>query len=209
MARRCLLLALLLAACNDSRNYVVVSVAGISNYNAVTSLHVDVANNSNTAAVDVPVPTGSRPPDPFTFSLGFDAARAGQVGIGLEARNSSGAPLARGDAIATLAKGVVEASLTLERLPSPSVNNLSPINCHYPTGGAQIFINGADFLSSSVVEWGFANPIATTFISTSQLRVTTPPGNDGQTVDVYVRNPDRQLSNSVQFYYRFDLLNCP
>lgn len=211
MARRCWLLVLLLAACNDGRNYVRVSVGSITNFSAAATLQVTVTNNGQTGTVNVPVPTNSQRPDPFDFSLEFDPARTGQVGIDIEARNGSGGPLARGTTTITIAKGIVQAPLTLQQLPAPSVNNLSPIHCHFPGGGAQIFVNGANFVSGSVVLWGNGStPLNTTVNSSGQLEILTPRGFDNTDVDVVVRNPDGQTSNNnVQFYYRSDPLLCP
>ena len=208
MARRCLLLALLLVACNN-RNYVRVIVTGLSSFSEVTALRVNVTHNTQTGTVSVPVPSSPRP-DPFDFSLEFDADRTGQVNLNIEGRNSDDALLARGSTVADLAKGVVDASLTLQQLPAPFVTNLTPLNCHRPSGGAQIFVNGGNFTSGSVVLWGSTlNPLNTTFRSASQVEIVTPRGFEGQDVNVFVRNPDGQTSNSVPFYYRTDALTCP
>lgn len=207
--QRYLLLALLLVACNDNRNYIRVFVNGISNFSAVTALRVNVTNNAQTGTVSVPVASSPRP-DPFDFSLEFDRARTGQVNLSIEGRNSSDATLARGQTVTTLAEGIVDATLALQQLPAPTANSLSPTNCHFPGGGAQISVIGSNFVSGSVVLWDtILNRLDTTFISSSQLQITTPRGFDMQNIGVSVRNPDGQTSNSVAFYYRSDPLTCP
>jgi hypothetical protein len=209
MMRRGLLLALLLVAC-DNRNYVEVSVHGISDFTGVTALRVDVTHNSQTAApVNVGVASGAET-TPFTFSLGFDRDRTGQVTLNLMALNAAEDPLARGNTVANIVSGSVgETVLTLQSLSPPSINRLTP-NCYFPEGGVEVFVNGSDFFSRSVVLFDGVE-LPTTFNTGSQLRIVAPNrgfGFEGISF-VRVRNPDGQTSNSVPFYYRLDLINCP
>ena len=91
---------------------------------------------------------------------------------------------------ATLTNGL------LYELPAPKITEISP-TVSSTSGGTVITITGTNFVSGAMVAFGQNNATSTTFVSSTQLKATTPAstlaGQEGE-VSVFVTNPDTQYA---------------
>ncbi len=83
--------------------------------------------------------------------------------------------------------------------PTPSVSSLSPSSAASGSPDLEVTVSGSGFVSSSVVEWG-ATPLATAFLSSSQLVALVPAADlaMGGSVNVSVMNPAPGGGTSTQ-----------
>jgi hypothetical protein len=83
---------------------------------------------------------------------------------------------------------------------TPSISSLSQNSAPEGSGNLTLLVNGADFTSSSTVLFN-GNPLATTFVSGTQLSAVVPAGrlSDEGTATVSVFDPLRTLSNTQTF----------
>src|SRR5262249_49943794 len=101
---------------------------------------------------------------------------------------------------ATNGNGTGTATLTLTIRAAPTVSSLSPTCAR--AGGSQftLTVNGTNFASGSTVNWN-GTPLATTFVSATQLSATVPFGliaNVG-TASITVVTPCGGTSNAMTF----------
>jgi len=88
-------------------------------------------------------------------------------------------------------------------LPAPTITSINP-TVSSAKGGTVITITGTNFVSGAVAAFGPNNATATTFVSKTQLKATTPAsslnnnGSDEGTVSVFVTNPDQQFAKLPQ-----------
>ncbi len=80
----------------------------------------------------------------------------------------------------------------------PVVNNVSPNNGS-PSGGNVVIINGSAFQSGATATFGGTPATGVTFISSSQLQVTTPAHAPGA-VTVQVTNPNAQSGSKASAF---------
>jgi hypothetical protein len=102
-----------------------------------------------------------------------------------------------------LESNVATVSITVTPLADPSITSISPTQSTTSATPFTLIVAGADFSSSSVVQWG-SIALATTFVSSSQLTATvgttqlSVPG--AFPVTVYTPNPGGGTSNAMNFY---------
>jgi hypothetical protein len=77
-------------------------------------------------------------------------------------------------------------------LPAPVVESVAP-NRGSTSGGTEMSISGKHFNAESIVTIG-GKQVKFKLISPDLIECRTPPGNDGQMVDVSVKNPDGKES---------------
>ena len=82
--------------------------------------------------------------------------------------------------------------------PAPTVSSLSPNN-GTTAGGTAVTINGANFQNGATVTFAGA-PLAASFLSSTQLSITTPAHATG-TVGVVVTNPDTGFGSLTSAYF--------
>jgi len=73
--------------------------------------------------------------------------------------------------------------------PAPTIESVSP-NKGTVDGGTEISIEGKNFTADSVVLFGGKAVARVKFVSATSLEIKSPPGKNGDMVDVVVRNPD-------------------
>ncbi|MCL6481852.1 MAG: IPT/TIG domain-containing protein [Firmicutes bacterium] len=90
---------------------------------------------------------------------------------------------------------------TFERppVPAPSITSISPTSGP-TTGGTVVTIQGANFQSGARVFFGNVAAASVSFVSSSQLRATSPPHPAGS-VPIQVTNPDGQSGQLNTFTY--------
>ena len=91
----------------------------------------------------------------------------------------------RGDAGTTLVKN----AFRYDPSPAPTIESVAP-NKGSVEGGSEVSIEGKNFVAESTVLFGGKPAQRVKFVSASTLEVKTPPGKNGEMVDVVVRNPD-------------------
>ncbi|MDC0739931.1 IPT/TIG domain-containing protein [Polyangium mundeleinium] len=91
----------------------------------------------------------------------------------------------RGDAGNT----VVKNAFRYDPSPAPAIDSVAP-NKGSVEGGTEVSIEGKNFVAESAVLFGGKPAQRVKFVSASTLEVKTPPGKNGEMVDVVVRNPD-------------------
>lgn len=112
-------------------------------------------------------------------------------------------PPVTGTAIGSGQSGVISVSggavsLIVSTGVAPSISSLVP-DTGRTNGGTAVTINGANFQSGATVQFGSTTPIAATFVSSTQLSVTTPAQPPGP-VMVTVANPTAQTAASSFTY---------
>ncbi|MCY9591686.1 VWA domain-containing protein [Paenibacillus chitinolyticus] len=86
--------------------------------------------------------------------------------------------------------------------PAPTISNLTPNNA-LNSSGELVYINGSNFMDGAKVSVDGATPIATSFLSSTQLRFRIPITSKTGPVDIKVINPDGQTVTLVGgFTYR-------
>lgn len=85
------------------------------------------------------------------------------------------------------------------KYPAPVITNVSP-NKDAVTGGQKIVIDGQNFLPNPRVKFGGAYSTSVNYISSQQLEVIVPPGNQGNTT-VTVINSDNQSATADFAYF--------
>lgn len=85
------------------------------------------------------------------------------------------------------------------RPPAPSITSISPTSGS-TAGGTVVTINGANFQSGARVSFGNVAATSVSFVSSSQLRATSPPHPAGS-VPIQVTNPDGQSQSYNSFAY--------
>ncbi len=85
------------------------------------------------------------------------------------------------------------------RPPAPSITSISPTSGS-TAGGTVVTINGANFQSGARVFFGNVAATSVSFVSSSQLRATSPPHPAGS-VPIQVTNPDGQSGQLNTFTY--------
>ncbi|WP_281329887.1 IPT/TIG domain-containing protein [Polyangium sp. 6x1] len=91
----------------------------------------------------------------------------------------------RGDAGTT----VVKNAFRYDPSPAPAIDSVAP-NKGSVEGGTEVSIEGKNFVAEAAVLFGGKPAQRVKFVSASTLEVKTPPGKNGEMVDVVVRNPD-------------------
>jgi hypothetical protein len=86
-------------------------------------------------------------------------------------------------------------------IPPPTVTSVTPTSGP-DTGGTAVTITGANFVSGATVTFGGTAATGVTFVSATQIDVTTPAHAAGA-VDVTVTNPDTQ-SGTLTNGYTYD-----
>jgi hypothetical protein len=83
-------------------------------------------------------------------------------------------------------------------VPAPTITNSTPASG--PTaGGTQVTITGTGFQSGAAVFFAATPAASVTFVSSTQLRATSPASAAG-TVDITVRNPDLQQATRTNAF---------
>jgi len=85
-------------------------------------------------------------------------------------------------------------------LPAPTLTSITPNN-GLITGGTLVTVTGSNFVNGAKLTFG-NQKLVTTFVSATQLRITTPVWETAEQVDITVTNPDGQtasLSNAFTF----------
>ena len=82
--------------------------------------------------------------------------------------------------------------------PAPVITSVTPDH-GLMTGGTDLVINGSNFINGAKVKLK-NQEIATTFVSSTQLKVKTPVWASPETVDVSVTNPDGQTATLPQAF---------
>jgi len=85
---------------------------------------------------------------------------------------------------------ISKAAFRYDTIPAPVLSSVAP-NRGTTNGGTELGLEGKNFAEGCVVLVG-GKPAKTRRVSGSILEVFTPPGDDGQLVDVAVKNPDGQ-----------------
>ncbi|WP_051416852.1 MULTISPECIES: IPT/TIG domain-containing protein [Paenibacillus] len=82
--------------------------------------------------------------------------------------------------------------------PAPIISSVSPDH-GLITGGTEVLVNGSNFINGAKVKLK-DQEIATTFVSSTQLKITTPVWASAEIVDVTVTNPDGQAVTKAQAF---------
>ncbi|MBT2764786.1 IPT/TIG domain-containing protein [Paenibacillus sp. ISL-20] len=82
--------------------------------------------------------------------------------------------------------------------PAPTIVSLTP-NKGLISGGTSVVISGTNFVSGAKVKLK-DRELATTFISSTQLRIATPAWLSAEIVDLTVTNPDGQTATLAQAF---------
>ncbi len=80
-------------------------------------------------------------------------------------------------------------------LPPPSIESVAPVRVGVD-GGAEMTIAGANFVRASVVLVNGEVVGDSTFVDTKTIDFRAPPGTEGKTVDVAVKNPDGRVAEA-------------
>jgi len=103
----------------------------------------------------------------------------------------------RGDA----GKSVVKNAFRYDPSPAPGIESVAP-NKGTVDGGSEVSIEGKNFVADATVLFGGKPVTRVKFVSATTLEVKTPPGKNGDMVDVVVRNPDgKEASAKRAFMY--------
>jgi predicted enzyme related to lactoylglutathione lyase len=86
--------------------------------------------------------------------------------------------------------------------PAPSVVSVAP-NKGGVDGGTEVSIEGKNFVADAVVLFGGKPAARVKFVDATTLEVKTPPGQNGQMVDVVVKHPDGKEA-VVQRAFQYD-----
>lgn len=91
-------------------------------------------------------------------------------------------------------------AFTISPVPAATLTSLSPTSAQVGAGGFTLTINGTGFLSGCVANWN-SSPLATTFVSTTQVTATVPTSDlvSVVPVKVTVTNAGANASNSLAF----------
>jgi hypothetical protein len=91
-------------------------------------------------------------------------------------------------------------TFTYEEAPDiPAVSSLAPTS-GTPAGGTVVTITGTSFLPESEVLFN-GNPVATTYVSATEIQFTTPVGTPNSSMSVSVRNPGESRGTSSNLTY--------
>jgi IPT/TIG domain len=83
--------------------------------------------------------------------------------------------------------------------PAPTIESVSP-NKGTVDGGTEISIEGKNFTADTVVLFA-GKPVARVkFVSATSLEINSPPGKNGDLIDVVVRNPDGKEATSKRAF---------
>jgi uncharacterized protein (DUF2345 family) len=82
---------------------------------------------------------------------------------------------------------------------SPSAPHIGPMG-----GGTTVSINGANFVNGATVYFGSAPSKDTRFISSTQLKASSPATRNSGAVDLRVQNPDRQSATLPGAFTYYD-----
>jgi hypothetical protein len=148
----------------------------ISSFDPVTATAGDQAftltvNGSNFAGGDFVSWNGSQRVTTFVSSTEL-TAQIEPVNVA----NPGSASIAVGTPNPLIASLSVTYSITGPDNPTPSVTSLTPSSATAGASDLEVLVKGSKFVSSSVVEWN-AVPLATAFLSSSQLVVLIPAAN--------------------------------
>lgn len=80
--------------------------------------------------------------------------------------------------------------------PAPEITTITP-DKGLTTGGASVVINGLNFISGAKVKFK-DKELSTTFVNSTQLKITTPVWATEEIIDVTVINPDGQVGTKAQ-----------
>lgn len=94
----------------------------------------------------------------------------------------------------SVAAPTVSGGASVSILPLPNITSVSP--SPLTVGSFTLTVNGAGFLNGSQVSFAGA-PVATTFVSSNQLRATGSTSAPATNVPVTVYSPDSLVSNTV------------
>jgi predicted enzyme related to lactoylglutathione lyase len=84
---------------------------------------------------------------------------------------------------------VVKNAFRYDPSPAPSIETVGP-NKGSVDGGTEVSIGGKNFASDATVHFGGKPATHVKFVDASTIEAKTPPGNNGEMVDVVVKNPD-------------------
>ena len=105
--------------------------------------------------------------------------------------------IGRGDAGVYVAKNAYR----YDPSPAPAIESVSPSKGTVD-GSTEIAIEGKNFVADSVVLFAGKPLGRVKFVSSTSLEVKSPPGKNGDMVDVVVRNPDgKEASAKRAFMY--------
>lgn len=93
-------------------------------------------------------------------------------------------------------------TLTVNPAAVPIVTSVSPTSGS-SGGGTLVTVNGTGFINNATVKFGNANPVAATFVSSTQLRAVAPTGSAGAVV-IRVTNPDTQAGQLTNAFTYLD-----
>ncbi len=134
------------------------------------------------------------PPD---ASVRFGSETAKTVAVKSASRIETVSPKASAAGLVDLVVGSSIVGLTISKaafrydtIPAPVLSSVAP-NRGTTNGGTELGLEGKNFAEGCVVLVG-GKPAKTRRVSGSILEAFTPPGDDGQLVDVAVKNPDGQ-----------------
>ena len=94
---------------------------------------------------------------------------------------------------------MAKSAFRYEASPPPVIESVAP-NRGGVGGGTEISISGKGFVAESQVLIGGKPAGRAKVVNATTIDVTTPPGSDGQMVDVTVRNPDGKESVSKRAF---------
>jgi hypothetical protein len=97
--------------------------------------------------------------------------------------------------------GVMKNAFRYDAVPPPSITSVAP-NRGTTSGGTELTVEGKSFAEGATVTIGKKPAKRVKRVSGSILEVVTPEGDDGQMVDVVVKNPDgREAVHKRAFQY--------
>ena len=91
----------------------------------------------------------------------------------------------------------------LPPVSNPTITTISPLTAYVNGANFTLTVNGTNFVSGSVVYFGFSGtPLTTTFVSSAKLTAEVPASflTSETNYGVYVTNPGNLTSNTVNFY---------
>ncbi|AKT38815.1 IPT/TIG domain-containing protein [Chondromyces crocatus] len=96
---------------------------------------------------------------------------------------------------------VAKSAFRYEAAPPPVIESVAP-NRGSVSGGTELSISGKGFIAGTQVLIGGKPAGRTKLVNATTIDATTPPGTDGQMVDVVVRNPDgKEAASKRAFQY--------
>jgi hypothetical protein len=100
----------------------------------------------------------------------------------------------------TYMRSLADTSTVVVSLPAPAISSLSPTNTNEDGAQFTLQINGSSFVSGAVGRWAGSDR-STSFVSAARVDATINAADivNAGTYAITVRNPDSQVSNSVNF----------